>query len=88
MSAIGAPPPFLSERERLTIEFAERFAEEPKVLARDEDFWERFRSHYSDTETVDLANCTAAWVGLGRVTHVPGFDQVCLPGSNTAEAAE
>lgn len=29
------------ERERLALEFAERFAQEPKVLAADEDFWAR-----------------------------------------------
>ena len=25
-----------------------------------------------------LAHCTAAWVGLGRVAYVLGFDGVCL----------
>lgn len=80
--------PIYSERERLAIEFAERFALEPQMLARDEDFWERFRAQFSDAETTDLANCTAAWVGLGRVTHVLGFDQLCLPTTSKAEAAE
>lgn len=74
-----------SERERLAIEFAERFAEEPKVIAADEDFWARAHAAFSDTEIVDLAHSVAAWMGLGRVAHVLGFDTVCSP---FAEAAE
>lgn len=71
--------PLFSDRERLAIEFAERFGQEPKALADDEDFWTRAHAHFSDGEIVDLAHCVAAWVGLGRVAHVLGFDSVCLP---------
>jgi alkylhydroperoxidase family enzyme len=78
--------PLFSERERLAIEFADRFGTEPKSLAADEAFWTRMRAGYADAEIADLANCVAAWVGLGRVAHVLGFDEVCLP--FTAEAAE
>ena len=70
--------PVFSPRERLAIEFAERFAEEPQVLARDEAFWSGMKAAFSDGEVVDLAHCTAAWVGLGRVAYVLGFDGVCL----------
>lgn len=74
-------------RERLAIEFAERFAEEPKVLAADEDFWSRAHALFSDSELVDLAHCVAAWIGLGRVAHILGFDSVCLPLAASADAA-
>lgn len=78
-----------SERERLAIEFAERFAEEPKILSRDEPFWARMHGAFTDGEIVDLAHCVAAWVGLGRVAHVLGFDEVCLvPQHTKSEAAE
>lgn len=77
--------PLYSRRERMAIEFAERFAEEPKVIADDEDFWERAHALFSDKEIVDLAHSVAAWVGLGRVAHVLGFDSVCLPFSQAAE---
>jgi alkylhydroperoxidase family enzyme len=76
-----------SVRERLAIEFAERFAEEPKAIAADEDFWERAHAHFNDGELVDLAHSVAAWLGLGRVAHVLGFDSVCLPFTAKAEAA-
>lgn len=75
-----------SDRERLAIEFAERFAEEPQVLSQDEGFWTRMHAAFGDAEIVDLAHCVAAWIGLGRVAHVLGFDTVCLMPS--AEAAE
>jgi len=68
-----------SPRERLALEFAERFAQEPKLIAQDEAFWSRAHALFSDAEIVDLAHCVAAWMGLGRVAHVLGFDTVCLP---------
>lgn len=77
-----------SERERLVLEFAERFANEPKVLAADHMFWGRMRERFDDGEIVDLAHCVAAWMGLGRVAHVLGFDSVCSPFVATGAAAE
>ncbi|MDE2437194.1 MAG: carboxymuconolactone decarboxylase family protein [Sphingomonadales bacterium] len=79
--------PLFSPRERLAIEFAERFAIEPTVLAQDEDFWTRLHGVYGDGEIIDLSHCVAAWMGLGRIAHVLGFDTVCLT-SAAAEAAE
>ncbi|WP_226016584.1 carboxymuconolactone decarboxylase family protein [Novosphingobium sp. FKTRR1] len=76
-----------SDRERLAIEFAERFAEQPKVLSADERFWARMHAVFNDGEIVDLAHCVAAWVGLGRVAHVLGFDTVCLVAPATERAA-
>lgn len=78
--------PLYSKRERLAIEFAERFAEKPKVLAADEVFWSRFRGQFSDAELVDLAHGAAAWLGMGRVAHVLGFDEVCTPTSQATQA--
>jgi alkylhydroperoxidase family enzyme len=80
--------PIYSNRERLAIEFAERFGTEPKSLASDEEFWAKARAAFTDAEIADLANSVAAWVGLGRVAHVLGFDEVCLPFTAQAEAAE
>jgi alkylhydroperoxidase family enzyme len=71
--------PLFSDRERVAIEFAERFAEDPKGLSADEAFWGRAHALFDDGEIVDLAHSVAAWVGLGRVAHVLGFDTVCLP---------
>ena len=82
----GSGSPLFSTRESLAIRFAEGFGTDPKGLAADEDFWTDMRANFSDSEIVDLAHCVAAWVGLGRVAHVLGFDEVCLAGP-AAEAA-
>lgn len=73
-----------NERERLALEFAERFSVEPKVLAADTQFWARMKTQFADGEIVDLAHSVAAWMGLGRVAHVLGFDSVCAPFVATA----
>ena len=67
-----------SERERLAIEHAERFAEDPRGFATDEPYWTRFRAAFSDDEVVDLTLCISAWIAMGRVTHVLELDTVCM----------
>jgi len=57
------------------------------MIAADEDFWARAHALFSDAEIVDLAHSVAAWVGLGRVAHVLGFDSVCLPFAQATEEA-
>lgn len=74
-----------SDRERIAIEFAERFALEPKELALDEEFWNRAKAKFDDGEIVDLAHSVGDWLALGRVTHVLGFDSICAPSQAFAE---
>jgi alkylhydroperoxidase family enzyme len=66
-----------SERERLALELAEGMGENPHGIAASEDFWARMKAAFSDNEIVDLSYCLAAWIGLGRATHVLGMDTVC-----------
>jgi hypothetical protein len=69
--------PEYSERERVAIAFAEGLGLDPHGIATDEAFWARAKAVFSDEEIVDLAYCTACWMGLGRVTHALGMDNVC-----------
>jgi len=69
--------PIYSDRERIAIEYAERMGLDPQNLADDEDFWAKMKAAFSDNEIVDLSYCVAAWMGLGRVAHVLGLDDVC-----------
>jgi AhpD family alkylhydroperoxidase len=63
-----------TERERLAIEFAERFAlDHPGI---DDAFVARLRSAFSDAEVLDLSICCAAFLGLGRVLAVLGIEPV------------
>lgn len=75
--------PLFSKRERLVIEYADKFANDPQGLAYDDDFWTRFRDDFSDEETVDLSLCMAGWLGLGRVTHALGLDGACAVGASS-----
>jgi AhpD family alkylhydroperoxidase len=63
-----------TDRERLAVEFAERF-----VLAHtdmDDAFFDRLRGHFDDAEVLDLAICCGAFLGLGRVLAVLGIEPV------------
>ena len=59
-------------RERLAIEFAERFALDHRGI--DDELFERLRSAFADEEILDLALCCAVCLGLGRVLAVLGIE--------------
>ena len=61
-----------TERERLAIEFAERFALDH--LGFDDAFFARIRAAFTDPEILDLAICCGAFLGLGRVLAVLGIE--------------
>ena len=60
--------PGYSERQRLAIEYAERFATDHRTI--DDEFFVRLRAQFSDAEILDLSLCCAVYVGLGRVLEV------------------
>jgi alkylhydroperoxidase family enzyme len=64
-----------SEREKLAIEYAERFALEH--LAIDDAFFTRLREHLDDAEILDLTICVADYLAFGRLTQVLKLDQEC-----------
>jgi alkylhydroperoxidase family enzyme len=64
-----------SEKEKLAIEYAERFAMDH--LSIDDSFLAGLREKFSDEEILDLSICVATFVGLGRLTKILGLDQGC-----------
>jgi len=64
-----------TDREKLAIEFAERFALDHTNM--DDDFWSRLRANFADDEIVDLGLCVAIFMGLGRFLRVLGIDEAC-----------
>jgi len=64
-----------SEREKLAIEFAERYALDHASM--DEEFWGRLRSHYTDAEVFDLGVSVACWLGYGRLLRVLDVEDSC-----------
>ena len=70
--------PDLTARERVAIEYAERFALDHLGLD-DAGFWTRFRAEWADEEILDLSVCIASFLGLGRLTQVLGAEHSCRP---------
>jgi AhpD family alkylhydroperoxidase len=62
-------------RQRLVIEFAERFANDHATMG--DAFFGRLRERFTDAEILDLTLCVAVFLGLGRSLSVLGVDQSC-----------
>jgi AhpD family alkylhydroperoxidase len=67
--------PGYTPRQRLAIEYAERFATAHDEM--DDEFFARLRESFSDAEILDLTLCVAVYLGLGRTLAVLGVDQSC-----------
>jgi alkylhydroperoxidase family enzyme len=64
-----------SVRERLAMEYAERFAIDHINI--DDAFIDRMREEFTDAEILDLSICLAHFLGQGRLLRVLGIDQTC-----------
>jgi AhpD family alkylhydroperoxidase len=60
--------PGYSDRQRLAIEYAERFATDHKKI--DDGFFTSLREQFRDDEILDLTLCCAVFLGLGRTLEV------------------
>jgi alkylhydroperoxidase family enzyme len=63
-------------RERLAMEYADRFALDH--LSIDDAFVDRLRQSFSDPEILDLTICLAAFLGLGRMLRSLGITETSL----------
>ena len=61
-----------NEREKLAIEYAERFVLDH--LAIDDAFFARLRAAFADDEVLDLTICIATFLALGRLLQVLQID--------------
>jgi alkylhydroperoxidase family enzyme len=57
-----------TEREKLAIEFGERFAIDNTTI--DDEFWARASEHFSDVELLELTTVAGFCVGIGRALQV------------------
>lgn len=67
--------PGYTDRQRLAIEYAERFAVDHRTI--DDDLFARMRARFTDPEILDLSLCCAVYVGLGRVLEVLQITEAC-----------
>ena len=63
------------ERQRLAIEYAERFAADHRNI--DDELFTRLRAQFADDEILDLTLCCAVFLGLGRTLEVLGITDNC-----------
>ena len=57
-----------TEREKLAIEFGERYAIDHTTI--DDEFFAKVRQHFSDTEVLELTIIAGYCVGIGRALQV------------------
>jgi alkylhydroperoxidase family enzyme len=67
--------PGYTERQRLAIEYAERFAADHRAI--DDELFARLRAHFADDEVLDLTLCLAVYLGLGRLLEVLQITDNC-----------
>jgi AhpD family alkylhydroperoxidase len=67
--------PGYTERQRLAIEYAERFAADHRGI--DEGLFVRLHASFSDPEILDLTLCVAVFLGLGRTLEVLVINESC-----------
>jgi AhpD family alkylhydroperoxidase len=60
--------PGYTDRQRLAIEYAERFAVDHRSIG--DELFGRLRDHFADDEILDLTLCLAVYLGLGRTLEV------------------
>jgi AhpD family alkylhydroperoxidase len=60
-----------TDRQRLAIEYAERFATDHQGI--DDELFTRLRARFADAEILDLTLCLAVYLGLGRTLEVLGI---------------
>jgi AhpD family alkylhydroperoxidase len=65
--------PGYTERQRLAIEYAERFATDHQGI--DDDLFARLRAQFADAEILDLTLCVSVYLGLGRTLEVLGITE-------------
>ena len=67
--------PGYTDRQRLAIEYAERFATDHRAI--DDKLFDRVRERFADDEILDLTLCCAVFLGLGRTLEVLGITDNC-----------
>jgi alkylhydroperoxidase family enzyme len=62
--------PHYTERERLLIEFVERFAYDYLDLCQDDAFWGRLKSAFTEVELADMCILTGVWDSSTKMYHL------------------
>jgi alkylhydroperoxidase family enzyme len=70
--------PGYSERERLVVEFTERYMLDYQGICYDDKFWERLKANFSETEIGDLCLLAGHWECARKMVHLLlGIEDMC-----------
>jgi alkylhydroperoxidase family enzyme len=70
--------PAFTERERLLLQFSERYWSDYRELCFDDEFWATFSANFSDVELADLCLLVGHWDSSTKMFHLLlGFDDAC-----------
>jgi alkylhydroperoxidase family enzyme len=79
--------PGYTERERLIIEFTERYILDYEGLAEDHGFWTRLKASFSDVELADMCLLLGMWDSSTRMYHLlVGINASCSLPTDTESA--
>ncbi|MDT0509709.1 hypothetical protein [Novosphingobium sp. MMS21-SN21R] len=65
-------------REKLLVEFADRFERDIESINGDDVLWERMHALLTEAEIGDTLLMLGCWVGTGRVLKAMGIGSVCV----------
>lgn len=69
--------PGFTARERLALEFIQRFYHDVDGINGDDAFWERMHANFSETEIGDIVVMAGSWLGVGNGLKALGIGSVC-----------
>lgn len=75
--ALNRDWPGFSTRERLLLEFVDRFANEIDGMNGDDAFWEKMHANFTNTEIGDIVVMSGTWLGVGHGLKALGIGSVC-----------
>jgi hypothetical protein len=67
-----------TDREKLLIEFADRFESDIEGINGDEELWKRMHALLNEEEIGDTVIMLATWVGTGSALKALGIGSVCV----------
>jgi alkylhydroperoxidase family enzyme len=71
--------PGFTERERIVVEFSDRFCNAIDTLNGDDAFWDRVHAHFSEREIADICFFNSYFLGTGYTLKALGIGSVCEP---------
>lgn len=66
-----------SERERLAVQFSDRFCNDIDNLNGDDDFWARLHANFSEREIADICFFNSYFLGTGYTLKALGIGSTC-----------